>query len=239
MAPPSEPPSRSRDPRAAPAPRWTGQQRALIALAKWLAPPLIAALGSTLDLQLPEDLPPEARTEPPQPAIYAFWHCCLLPIAWCMRHRGIGILVSQHFDGEWIAQAAARMGYVIFRGSSTRGGREALFDMQQALLRGTPIGFTVDGPRGPRYQAKPGPVYLARLTGMPLYAVHVEMKSAWTLNSWDGLQIPKPGSIMRGVWRGPFHIRPDASPQELERARQELETTLNYLREEASSALGS
>lgn len=218
-------------PASPPARRWTRRQHGIIAAAKWVAPPLIVGLGATLRVRLPESLPPEVLADPPQPAIYAFWHRYLLPIAWYLRGRRFGILVSQHFDGEWIGQAAARLGYEIYRGSSTRGGREALAEMEQGLLRGVPMGLTVDGPRGPRYEVKPGAIYLARITGAPLYAIHVEMESAWELNSWDGLQVPKPGSIVRGHWRGPFRVPADASPDELEACRVRLELTLNQLRE--------
>lgn len=212
-------------------PQWSGRQRAILAGAKWLAPPLIVGLGATLRIRLPEGLPPEVESDPPRPAIYAFWHRYLLPIAWYLRHRGYGILVSQHFDGEWIGQAAARLGYVIFRGSSTRGGFAALYEMEAGLRRGVPVGFTVDGPRGPRYEAKPGAVYLAAATGLPLYAIHVEMESAWEMKSWDRLQIPKPGSVVRGYWRGPIAVARGATPEGLETARLALEATLNELRE--------
>ncbi|MGH9534682.1 MAG: lysophospholipid acyltransferase family protein [Terriglobales bacterium] len=224
------PPSPILGPPPAAAPQWGLKRRAVIVTAKYLAPLLINGLGATLRVELPAGLPPELSAQPPRPAIYAFWHCDLLPIAWYMRRRGIGILVSQHFDGEWIAQAARRMGYVIFRGSSTRGGLGALTEMARAVRAGTPVAFTADGPRGPRFVAKPGPALLAQLTGAPLYAIHARMPNAYQLHSWDRLQIPHPFSRAIGSWAGPFHVPAQADRQEIEAQRLRLEAALNGLR---------
>lgn len=209
---------------------WTRKQRALIAAARVVAPALIVGLGDTLRLELPMGQPPESLTLPPTPAIYVFWHRCLLPMAWYCRKQGYGILISQHFDGEWIAQAAARMGYRIFRGSSTRGGHQAMLEMAHAVSDGQSIGFTVDGPRGPRFQAKSGPVYLARATGAPIYALHFSPQRAWELNSWDRMQIPRPFSRLRGVWAGPLRVPASATSDEMEGYRQQMEDLLNGLR---------
>lgn len=212
-------------------PQWTWKRRAIIGAAKHLAPPLINGLGGTLRVFLPAGLPPELNGPALRPAVFAFWHRDLLPIAWYMRHRRIGILVSQHFDGEWITQAAQRMGYTVFRGSSTRGGTSALAAMAQAVREGMPIGLTADGPRGPRFLAKPGPVLLSCLTGAPLYAVHARMPRAWELHSWDRFQIPHPFSRAIGLWSGPISVPANAQRAEIETARLALETALNGLRE--------
>lgn len=211
-------------------PYWTGKRRAIITAAKYLAPALINALGGTLRVALPQGLPPELARPALRPAIYAFWHRDLLPIAWYMRGQRVGILVSQHFDGEWITQAAQRMGYIVFRGSSTRGGLSALAEMAQAVRSGLPVAFTADGPRGPRFVAKPGPVLLARMTGAPLYAIHAQLPRAWVLHSWDRFQIPHPFSRMIGHWAGPISVAADAQRPEIEQGRLALETALNRLR---------
>lgn len=212
------------------APRWSGKQRTLLAAARWLAPAFIRGLGTCLRLELPNGVPPGAFTEPPEAAIYVFWHRCLLPIAYVARGRGFGVLVSQHFDGELISQAAERLGYRLFRGSSTRGGRDALQDMTAALDAGQPIALTVDGPRGPRFQAKGGAIQLARATGAPIYALHVSPRRCWTLPSWDRFQVPWPFSRARGVWAGPLRVPRDANPEQVEAMRLEMEAMLNNLR---------
>src|SRR5580693_2413083 len=98
-----------------PAPSPT-RQRALLALARHVAPKVIAALGATWRFELPRGAPAGVLEPQHQPAIFALWHRCLLSMAYLGRGQGLGILVSQHRDGEWIAQAAGRMGYRVFRG---------------------------------------------------------------------------------------------------------------------------
>lgn len=215
------------------APAWTWKQRALLALVSRLAPALIVGLGRTLRIALPNGVPPHAFDVPPPPAIYVFWHRDILTVAHIARGRGYGVLVSQHFDGELISQAAQRLGYVLFRGSSTRGGQDALQDMTRALDGGQPIALTVDGPRGPRFHAKAGAIQLARATGAPIYALHAAPRHCWVLRrSWDRMQIPKPFSRVRGVWAGPMTVPKDAGPEQVEELRQAMEDMLNRLRRE-------
>lgn len=216
--------------------RWTAKQRLVLALARWLGPALIRAYGAIVTVKLAREFPPEVRSDPRQPSIHIFWHRCLIPVAFHLRDQGFGILISQHFDGEWIAQICERLGYAVFRGSSTRGGREALLQIADWLVRGNAIGFTADGPRGPKFRAKPGFVYLARTTGAPIYAFHVSMPKAWELNSWDRFQIPKPFSTVLGDWCGPFYVPADATATELETIRLQVENQLNLLRERNDAA---
>jgi len=212
------------------APAWTRKQRRILFLARNLGPLVVGGLGSTWRFDLPNGIPPGAFEAKPAPAIYVFWHRCLLPIAWFARGRGFGVLVSHHFDGEIVSQTAERLGYRLFRGSSTRGGRDALEQMTEALAMGQPLALTVDGPRGPRFQAKGGAVQLARATGAPIYGLHVSPKRAWTTKSWDGFQVPRPWTSVRGTWFGPLTVRRDAGPEEMERKRMEMEDALNRLR---------
>lgn len=212
------------------APAWSPKQRRRLALARGLTPLLLRGLGASWRWDLPDGIPPGAFTNPPKPAIYVFWHRCLLPIAWIARDRGFGVLVSQHFDGELISQAAERLGYRLFRGSSTRGGSEALDDMTSALRRGQPLALTVDGPRGPRFRAKRGAIELARATGAPIYALHASPRQCWTMRSWDRFQVPKPFSTIHGGWAGPLHVAERIGPEEMEAHRTEMEAMLNGLR---------
>ena len=110
------------------------------------------------------------------------------------RKLGIAVMVSRSFDGEYIARIIEKFGFVAVRGSSSRGGSEALRGMKSELEKGAAVAFTIDGPRGPKYVAKPGPVLLARASGMPMAAFHVALSDAWVLKTWDGLMIPKPFS---------------------------------------------
>ncbi len=216
-----------------PASAWTPRQRRQLALIEHLGTPLLLALGASLRIRLPRGLPDPLQQSPLGqslgPAIYIFWHRELMPIAWYCRRRGIGILISQHFDGEWIARISSRLGYRCIRGSSTRGGQLAMDEMSAFLAQGGTVALTVDGPRGPRQRMKPGAVYLARETGAPIYAVHAAMPRAWEIPSWDRLQIPWPGSRVIGHWSGPFYVPRSAGAEEMEDWRRRLEDELNRL----------
>ena len=80
------------------------------------------------------------------------------------------------------------------RGSSSRDGATALLGLRSQLQQGASVAFTIDGPRGPKYAAKPGPVLLSRSTAFPMAAFYVALSDAWVLNTWDQLMIPKPFS---------------------------------------------
>jgi lysophospholipid acyltransferase (LPLAT)-like uncharacterized protein len=136
--------------------------------------------------------PPDAIFE--KPVIYSFWHRAVFPATWMWRKQGIAVMVSRSFDGEYIARIIERFGFVAVRGSSSRGGSEALRNMRTELEKGATVAFTIDGPRGPKYVAKPGPVLLARSSGVPMAAFYVAMGDAWVLKTWDEFMIPKPFS---------------------------------------------
>src|SRR5579884_3490984 len=97
--------------------------------------------------------------------VYTFWHREICAATWFWRKRGIVVMTSQNFDGEYIARIIRKHGYGAARGSSSRGARRALVEMIQGLQQGRDAAFTIDGPRGPRFVAKPGSVILAKATG--------------------------------------------------------------------------
>src|SRR6478672_8877019 len=124
--------------------------------------------------------------------IFAFWHGRILPATLFWKNRGIVVITSQNFDGEWIAGIIRRFGYGTARGSTSRGARKALLQLTREMAAGRPAGFTVDGPRGPARIAQPGAVWLSKATGNPVVPFHIETAPHWTLRSWDRSQIPKP-----------------------------------------------
>lgn len=153
----------------------------------------IRLIGPTLRFSVSiEDGGPEITHY--HPGIYVFWHRCVFPATYFYRHRGIAVMTSRSFDGEYIARIIERFGFPAVRGSSSRGGVRALLGMHKVLDKGSSVAFTIDGPRGPRYVAKPGPVLLARNTGVPIYCFHIALEKAWVLKSWDRFMIPKPFS---------------------------------------------
>ncbi|MEQ1646861.1 MAG: lysophospholipid acyltransferase family protein [Pyrinomonadaceae bacterium] len=161
-----------------------------------------------------------------KPPIYAFWHDRIFLGTYYFRDRGIVVMTSQSFDGEYIARFIQRFGYGAIRGSSSRGGSRALVEMIKAMRSGLPMGFTLDGPRGPKYIAKPGPVLLARKSGNPILPFVVESLSHWSAKSWDQMQLPRPFSRARVNIGKPIDVAPD---DDVDAKLAELQTSLDTL----------
>ena len=182
---------------------YTLKQRIALAVVPRIASAVICCLGMTLrydDVTDPGTLP---GYDTPPPAVYAFWHRCLLASAWRFRKHGIHILISRSFDGELIARTVARLGFVAVRGSSSRDGAAGLRNLQRAYLAGNYCAITADGPRGPAQIAKPGVVQLAKLVDAAVGAIYVHPHSAWQVRSWDRFLIPKPFSRVTVAWVAP------------------------------------
>ena len=159
----------------------------------------------------------------------AFWHGRILPATYYFRRRGIVVITSENFDGEWIAGIIERFGYGTARGSTSRGGRKALLQLTRDMAAGKPAGFTIDGPRGPARVAQPGAVWLAKATGNPVLPFHLEASRHWTLKSWDRTQIPKPFATVAIAVGEPFTVPSDADDSAIEEARRSLEHRLHAL----------
>jgi lysophospholipid acyltransferase (LPLAT)-like uncharacterized protein len=159
----------------------------------------------------------------------AFWHGRILPATYYFRRRGIVVITSENFDGEWIAGIIERFGYGTARGSTSRGGHRALRQLARGLASGKPAGFTLDGPRGPARAAQPGAIWLAKATGNPVLPFHLEADRYWTLKSWDSTQIPKPFATVALTVGEPFEVPKDADDERIEAARRELEERLRAL----------
>jgi lysophospholipid acyltransferase (LPLAT)-like uncharacterized protein len=199
--------------------------------------PVVALLGRTLRWRVDGlDVLDSVLRSGRQP-VMAFWHGRILPATFYFRHRGIVVMTSENFDGEWIARIIERFGYRAARGSTSRGGPRALVEMKRAMERGQPAGFTLDGPRGPAEIAQPGAVWLAKATGNPILPFHMEAARHWTLHSWDRTQIPKPFSTVAVAVGQPLCVASDADETGIERARQELERALAGLRDRALGML--
>jgi lysophospholipid acyltransferase (LPLAT)-like uncharacterized protein len=110
--------------------------------------------------------------------VMAFWHGRILSATFYFRGRNIVVMTSRNFDGEWIARIIRRFGYGTARGSTSRGGVRALVQMRRDLAAGRPVGFAVDGPRGPARIAQRGAVFLAGATGHPVLPLHIEAERA-------------------------------------------------------------
>jgi len=199
--------------------------------------PLIAALASTFrwrqeGLQHLDEVKRSGR----QP-IMAFWHGRILPSTYFFRRRGIVVITSENFDGEWIAGIIERFGYGTARGSTSRGAVKALVQLKRDMAAGKPAAFTLDGPRGPARVAQPGAIWLAKATGNPIVPFHIEARRHWTLRSWDRTQIPKPFSDLAIAIGEPIEVPAGADDAAMERARQALEARLTALEARALAML--
>jgi len=191
--------------------------------------PAIAALGATLKWRTEGLRHLDAIRAAGHQPIMAFWHGRILPATYFFRRRGIVVITSENFDGEWIAGIIERFGYGTARGSTSRGAMKALLQLTRDMAAGKPAGFTVDGPRGPARVAQAGAVWLAKATGNPVVPFHLEADRHWTLNSWDRTQIPKPRATIALVVGEPFYVERDADERGIEAARQLLGDRLRAL----------
>lgn len=190
---------------------------------------LIAALGSTFRWRTEGLEHFDAIVRSGRQPIMAFWHGRILPSTYFFRNRGIVVIISENFDGEWIAGIIERFGFGTARGSTTRGGRRALLQLTRDVAAGRPAGFAVDGPRGPARVAQPGAIWLAKATGNPVLPFHFEADRFWTMNSWDRTQIPKPFATVALAVGEPLEVSGDSTDDGLEIARLELEARLRAL----------
>lgn len=161
--------------------------------------------------------------------ILAFWHNRIFLATYYFRFRGIIVMSSHSFDSEYVARFIQRFGYGIVKGSSTRGGVGGLVEMIRLMKKGFPMGFSVDGPKGPVYEAKTGTLLLAKKTGNPVLPFSVEAENYWTIKSWDKLQIPKPFTRAKVLIAEPINVSKDADDLEMKDRHLELQKKLDQL----------
>lgn len=205
------------------------RQRLSLWLISWAGFLAIRTIGPTLRFSVSfEEGAPDNLEKPP--GIGPFWHRCVFPAAYLWRDLQFRVMTSRSFDGEYIARIIQKLGFVALRGSSSRGAVSALLGARREIERGFTIAFTIDGPRGPRYVAKPGPVLLAKLTGAPIVPFYIAVEDPWVLNTWDRLMIPRPFSraLMRVAKN--IHVPSEASDAEIGRLHQEMQAALERVR---------
>ena len=217
--------------------RLSRAQRARAAAIAALGHPLIALLGRTCRWQVDGYEHYAALRAAGRVPIFAFWHGRILGAAWFWRDHGIVVMISENFDGEWIARIIRRLGYRTARGSTSRGGPRALAQLRRDIRAGRPAGFAVDGPRGPARSVQPGAVWLARRTGSPILPFHIEAERYWSARSWDRTQVPRPFSRVAVAIGAPLDVAPDAGAAALEAGRAALEASLHGLAGRAAAML--
>jgi hypothetical protein len=208
--------------------RW---QRVQIFFASWIGYLAVLLIGRTLRFEVFGWENWETARKPGKGLIYTFWHREIFAATWFWRKRGIVVMTSQNFDGEYIARIIQRHGYGAARGSSSRGGRRALVEMVRCLRRGFDTAFTIDGPRGPRFVAKPGSVLLAKASGAAILCFHIALRKAFVFRkSWDQTQIPYPFSRAAVFIARPILVSRDADEAEQARKLAEVQAALDELR---------
>jgi len=191
--------------------------------------PFIAALGATFRWRSEGAEQYQRVLATGRQPIMAFWHGRILPATVYFQRRGIVVITSENFDGEWIAGIIERFGYGTARGSTSHGAVRALVRMKRDMAAGRPAAFTVDGPRGPARVAQPGAIWLAQATGNPIIPFHIESDRHWTANSWDRTQIPRPWSTVAIAIGEPLEIGRSDDERTIETGRLALEARLRAL----------
>ena len=230
-------------PQSKPAQRFSFKQRLSLWFIATLGHLLISIIGRTLRYEesYEESREPGGKQpgQPPPPfCIGAFWHRSVIPATWYFHGQGIAVMTSLSYDGEYIARIIESFGFLAVRGSSSRGGSAALLGMQRTLDEGHIAAFTIDGPRGPIYVAKPGPIALARRTGAPILCFYLACQRPWILRSWDRMMIPRPFSKVHVRWATPITVPPDATDEQSKELFAQMQQALERTRHDAVSALG-
>jgi lysophospholipid acyltransferase (LPLAT)-like uncharacterized protein len=177
-----------------------------------------------------EGVVPVLFGQKPGPEIYCFWHQCVLPCTVYFRRSHAVILISKSYDGELITRILKMFGFDAVRGSSSRSAREGLRGLKNVIETGRTAIFTADGPRGPIYQTKMGPIKLAQLTGAPIGAFHLEPEHAWVMGSWDRFLVPKPFTRICVSWAQWTRVPAELAPEEFEPKREELNAAIERAR---------
>lgn len=177
-----------------------------------------------------------ARRHAPN-VIFAFWHGRLLPLCYSHRNQNIQVLASRHRDGEMLGQVIRRLGFGHVRGSSTRGGARAIRELAGKIESGLDLGITVDGPKGPRYVVKPGPIQIAKLTGSAIVPITTSSRRHKTFSSWDAFELPLPFTRVRIAYGEPVTVPAGADDALMEAKRLEVEDALNRVTDENDRAV--
>ncbi len=141
--------------------------------------------------------------------IFAFWHGRQFILVNSHKYQNICIMTSLSKDGDLQTNILSNLGYKTVRGSSSNGGAKALVKMLQKIKNGCDAAFAIDGPRGPIYEAKPGVLFLAQKTKLPIIPVATAAEKFWQLKNWDEYTIPKPFTKTAVKYGNPIYVSLD------------------------------
>ena len=206
--------------------RYTLRQRVVLRIIIWLGYGIIRLIGPTLRIAVSREDGAQSTLDQ-RPLIASFWHSCMIPATYIFRNMGIRVMSSNSYDGEYMGRIIHKFGFVAVKGSSSRNAVRALLGLRRALEEGWTVAFTLDGPRGPRHKVKPGPVALARSSGLALTMFHAAVDRAWVVNTWDRLMIPMPFSRVLVRFGKLIPVPEDASDEDIERYTGKLQASLD------------
>jgi len=191
-------------------------------LAGAVVPFVLGGLGATLSVtRINVELLRRARGG--TSFIGVLWHEDLPFWGTLFRGSGFTVLVSRSRDGEIGTRVAHRLGVRTVRGSSSRGGEEALQEIVDRLRAGGSVGFIADGPRGPRHELKIGPVVAAKVSGRPIVPIACAMRGFVRARSWDRTRVPLPFARVVAIGGDPVPVPAGASRDECERLRARIQ----------------
>ncbi|HVI08407.1 MAG TPA: lysophospholipid acyltransferase family protein, partial [Candidatus Binatia bacterium] len=206
--------------------RFSLRQRIALRITIFVGHSIIWLIGRTLRVSVSREEGAQSTLDQ-RPLIGSFWHACQIPAAWVFRNMGIRVMSSNSYDGEYMGRIVRKFGFVPVKGSSSRNAVRALLGLRRALEQGWTVAFTLDGPRGPRYKVKPGPIALARSSGVPMTMFHMAVDKAWVLNTWDRLIIPRPFARVLLRFGKLIYIPREATDEDLQRYEGELQSALD------------
>lgn len=202
----------------------------------WLIRMVVTLIGVTLRYRI-DDPAGLLVSWPAGPMIFVFWHnrIFLLPYLfrkywWARGRKRVAVLVSRSKDGQLLSEVLSAFRLQCVRGSTSRGGKEALRELTRLVEDGFDIGITPDGPRGPRYVLQPGCVNLAQLSGAAIIPVSYDLAGKYTFaRSWDGFTVPYPFTRCTVRIGTPFAVPREADDAIRETKRLELERILRTM----------
>ncbi len=164
---------------------------------------------------------------PEKPAIVCFWHGEMLPVWKLFAKKLPAAIVSSSRDGEVLSAILKKWKYKLVRGSSSKGGKEALEQMID-LSRKELFLITPDGPKGPAKIFKPGAVVAAKKGGAPIYYCRIiAPKSRMFTKSWDSFILPLPFAGINVIIKGPVYVDSSLNREETGRIINWLEDEMN------------
>jgi len=171
--------------------------------------------------------------------LLCFWHgrLMMMPYCWDMS-KPVHMMISMHRDGRLLSDTVAHLGIKTIVGSTSKGGAAALRTMVKTVKAGDYVGLTPDGPRGPRMRAQEGIITIARLAKVPIIPIGYASSRSKVFGSWDRFVAALPFGRGVFVWGEPIEVPHTTDKNELEKARQKVENSLNAVSAEADRLCG-